>query len=202
MLKSRVKIKLEYVKRAVKLFNMKTKTFKEQYTAIIPELKKELGITNIMALPRLTKIVVSSGVGKMRDKKKNELIANRLAKITGQKPSPRQAKQSIATFKLRQGEIIGMMVTLRGKRMDDFLTKLINVAIPRTRDFKGFDRKSIDEIGNLTIGIKENSIFPETADEELKDIFGLAVTMVTTAKNKHQADALFTALNFPFKKVK
>ncbi len=177
------------------------KTIKEQYTAIIPKLKEELGIKNIMAVPKITKVIISTGTGKNRDKKRNELIADRLAKITGQKPSPRQAKQSIATFKLRQGEVIGMMVTLRGKRMYDFLTKFVNVAVPRTRDFKGFNKTSIDEIGNLTVGIKEHTIFPETTDEELKDVFGLAITMVTTAKNKKQADALFTLLGFPFKKA-
>ena len=177
------------------------KTIKEQYTAIIPKLKEELGIKNVMAVPKITKVIISVGTGKNRDKKRNELIADRLAKITGQKPSPRQSKKSIATFKLREGEVIGQMVTLRGKRMFDFLTKFVNVAVPRTRDFKGFNRTSIDEIGNLTVGIKENTIFPETTDEELKDVFGLAITMVTTAKNKTEADALFTHLGFPFKKV-
>ena len=177
------------------------KTIKEQYKAIIPKLKTELGIKNVMAVPKITKVIVSVGTGKNRDKKRNELIADRLAKITGQKPSPRQSKKSIATFKLRQGEVIGQMVTLRGKRMYDFLTKFVNVAVPRTRDFKGFAKTSIDEIGNLTVGIKEHTIFPETTDEELKDVFGLAITMVTTAKNKTEADALFSALGFPFKKV-
>lgn len=178
------------------------KTIKEQYTAVIPKLKEELGITNIMALPKITKVIVSTGTGRNRDKKRNELIADRLAKITGQKASARPAKKSIATFKLRQGEIIGQMVTLRGARMFDFLTKFINVAVPRTRDFKGFDRKSVDEMGNMTVGIKENVIFPETADEELKDVFGLSITIVTTAKNKKEAEVLFDAIGFPFKKVK
>lgn len=177
------------------------KTIKEQYISIIPKLKEELGIKNIMAVPKITKVIVATGTGKNRDKKRNELIADRLAKITGQKPSPRQSKKSIATFKLREGEVIGMMVTLRGKRMYDFLTKFINVAVPRTRDFKGFAKTSIDEIGNLTVGIKENVIFPETADEELKDVFGLAITIVTTAKNKKEAEALFDAIGFPFKKA-
>lgn len=178
------------------------KTIKEQYISIIPKLKAELGIKNIMAVPKITKVIVATGTGKNRDKKRNELIADRLAKITGQKPSPRQSKKSIATFKLREGEVIGMMVTLRGKRMYDFLTKFINVAVPRTRDFKGFAKTSIDEIGNLTVGIKEHTIFPETTDEELKDVFGLAITMVTTAKNKKEAEALFDTIGFPFKKAK
>ena len=188
-----------FADRAAKIFNMKT--IKQQYQAILPQLKKDLGVINTLAVPRMVKVVVSAGTGKKRDKKHNEFVADRLAKITGQKPSPRQAKKSIATFKLRQGEVVGQMVTLRGKRMDDFLTKLINAAIPRTRDFKGLNRQAIDEIGNLTIGIKEHSIFPETADEELKDVFGLAVTIVTTAKTKAAAETLFTLLGFPFKKV-
>lgn len=164
-------------------------------------LREELGIKNVMAMPRITKVIINSGTGKAKDKKRNELVADRLAKITGQKPSPRGAKQSIATFKLRQGEIIGMTITLRGKRMYGFLDKLINVAFPRTRDFKGFDNKSVDEMGNLTIGLRENIIFPETADEEIKDVFGLAVTIVTTAKDRKSALAFFRAIGFPFKKV-
>ena len=180
---------------------MKSLTLKDKYLKIIPELKKTLGVDNVMALPKLVKVVVSVGTGKNRDKKRLELVADRLAKITGQKPAPKQAKKSIATFKLRQGEVIGFAVTLRGKRMFDFLAKLLNVAIPRTRDFKGLDVKAVDEIGNITIGIKENTIFPETTDEELKDVFGLAVTIVTTAKDKKAATALFTLLDFPFKKI-
>lgn len=163
-------------------------------------LKTELGVKNAMALPRITKVVINSGTGKAKDKKRNELIADRLAKITGQKPSPRGAKQSIATFKLRQGEVIGFAITLRGKRMFGFLDKLINVSFPRTRDFKGFSEKSVDELGNLTIGIRENIIFPETPDEEIKDVFGLAITIVTTAKDRKTALAFFKAIGFPFKK--
>jgi large subunit ribosomal protein L5 len=179
-----------------------TETLLKKIEKITPELKKELGVKNTLAVPRLVKVVVSSGTGRAKDKKRNELVADRLGKITGQKPSPRSAKQSIASFKLREGEVIGMAVTLRGKRMYLFLDKLINVAMPRTRDFKGFDEKSVDEMGNLTIGIKEHVIFPETADEELKDVFGFAITMVTTAKNRDEALAFFRAINFPFKKAK
>ncbi len=179
---------------------MKTKSLAKVYQDIKPELKKELGIKNDLALPRILKVVVNSGTGKAKDKKRNELVAERLGKITGQKPSPRGAKQSIASFKLRQGEIIGMAVTLRGAQMWGFLDKLINVAIPRMRDFKGLNPKSVDEIGNYTLGLKENSIFPETADQDLKDVFGLSITVVTSAKNKDQALALLTHLGFPFKK--
>ncbi|MDO8183527.1 MAG: 50S ribosomal protein L5 [bacterium] len=179
---------------------MKTKSLVKIYDDIKPELKKELGVKNDLALPRILKVVVNSGTGKARDKKKNELISDRLAKITGQKPSPRGAKQSIASFKLREGEVIGLAATLRGARMWGFLDKLVNVAIPRMRDFKGLNPKSVDEIGNFTLGLKENVIFPETADEDLRDVFGLSITIVTTAKNQAEALTLLRAIGFPFKK--
>jgi len=175
-------------------------TVKEKYLKSLAGLKSEFGFVNNFQAPRITKVVVSSGTGKAKDKARNELVANRLAKITGQKPALRGAKKSIASFKLRQGDIIGVSVTLRGARMYGFLNKLINVALPRTRDFKGFDLKSIDEIGNLTIGIREHTIFPETADEELRDVFSLSVTIVTTARNRAEAEALLRAIGFPFKK--
>jgi len=156
-----------------------------------------------MALPRLSKVVVSTGVGKInKDKKRLELITDRLAKITGQKPSPRGAKKSIASFKVREGDVVGMTTTLRGKRMQGFLEKLLNSAIPRIRDFRGFSEKSVDEMGNLTIALREHTIFPETADEDLKDVFGLAITFVTTAQNRDQALTLFHSIKFPFKKEK
>jgi len=178
------------------------KTITEKIKDSQKTLKEELGVKNVMSLPRITKVVINSGTGKAKDKKRNELVADRLMRITGQKPSPRGAKQSIATFKLRQGDVIGMTVTLRGKRMYGFLGKMIDVAFPRTRDFKGFDEKSVDELGNLTIGLREHIIFPETADEEIKDVFGLAVTIVTTAKDRKTALAFFKAIGFPFRKVK
>lgn len=173
---------------------------KEKLNRAIPELQKELQLTNRLAVPRLIKVVVSSGTGKARDKKRNELVMDRLAKITGQKPAFRQAKKSIATFKLRQGEVIGVSVVLRGARMYDFLDRFIHVAVPRMRDFKGFDPKAIDALGNLSLGLREHTIFPETSDEDLKDVFGLSVTVVTTAKTKAAARALFNAIGFPFRK--
>lgn len=177
-----------------------TKSLAKVYQAIKPELKRELKIDNDLALPRIIKVAVSSGTGKAKDKKKNELVADRLAKITGQKPAARGAKKSIASFKLREGDVVGFAVTLRGERMWSFLDRLVYVAIPRMRDFKGLNAGSVDEIGNLTIGLKEHTIFPETADEDLRDVFGLAVTIVTTAKNQAAAKALFRALGFPFKR--
>lgn len=173
---------------------------KEKFNKALPELMKTLGKKNKMAVPRLDKVVVSVGTGSYKDKKKVEVVMDRLAKGTSQKPRQTQAKKSIATFKLRQGDVSGVMVTLRGARMNDFLNRLINVAIPRERDFRGLKIESIDEMGNLSIGFKEHTIFPETSDEDLKDVFSFGVTIATTAKNREEAKALFVALGFPFKK--
>jgi large subunit ribosomal protein L5 len=163
-------------------------------------MKAEFGYKGRMAAPRLVKVVISTGTGKISDGKKIELIQDRLAKITGQKTAPRAAKKSIATFKLREGDTIGYQVTLRGARMYDFVDKMIHVALPRTRDFRGISNTAVDDMGNITLGIKEHTIFPEAADEDLKDVFGLAVTIVTTAKSKEEAIAFFTHLGIPFKK--
>ena len=160
-------------------------------------LAELFGYTSPMQGPRVEKVIVSSGVGKKRDKKQIELISDRLAKITGQKAAPRAAKLSIASFKVREGDTVGLQVTLRGTRMYDFLDKLIHIALPRTRDFHGLKATAIDDMGNMTVGIKENTIFPETSDEDLKDVFGLAITVVTTAKTKAEAEAFFRHLGFP-----
>ena len=162
-------------------------------------LAESFGYTSRMQAPRVLKVVVSSGVGKKRDQKQIALVTERLARITGQQPSPRAAKQSIASFKVRQGDTVGLQVTLRGSRMYDFLDKLIHIALPRTRDFRGLNPSAIDDMGNLTIGIREHTIFPETSDEDLKDVFGLAITVVTTAKNKAEAEAFFRHLGFPLR---
>lgn len=171
-------------------------TKQKQQTAYVA-LSETFGYTSSMQSPRVLKVVVSSGVGKKRDKKQLEIIADRLAKITGQKPSPRPARISIASFKVREGDTVGLQVTLRGARMFDFLDKLIHIALPRTRDFRGLRAEAIDDMGNLTIGIKEHTIFPETSDEDLKDVFGFAVTIVTTAHTKPEAEAFFRHLGLP-----
>lgn len=171
----------------------------EKQKGAMSALKGEFGYTNPMQAPKVTKIVVSSGVGKVTDKKKREQIMDRLAKITGQKPAERGAKKSIAAFKSRVGDLVGYQVTLRGKAMWTFLDKLIHVALPRTRDFRGIRTEAIDEMGNITIGIKEHTVFPETADEDVRDIFGLAITLTTTAKNKAEAEALLRHLGVPLR---
>jgi large subunit ribosomal protein L5 len=157
---------------------------------------------NAISAPRLTKITISSGTGSgmKTDREKNNTVSDRLAKITGQKPSLRAAKKSVAGFKTREGDPVGLVVTLRGARMYHFMDKLINIALPRTKDFRGIDPKSVDSVGNMTLGIKEHTIFPETADEDLRDVFGMAITIGTTAKNKEEALAYFTHIGIPFKK--
>lgn len=164
------------------------------------EAPKTLSYDNPMACPRIEKVVISTGIGSIKDKNKIDVIVDRLARITGQKASARPAKKSIATFKSREGETIGYQVTLRGSRMYDFLERLLHIALPRTRDFRGVKRSAVDGMGNLTIGVKEHTIFPETADEDLKDVFGLAVTVVTTAQNREEAFAFFTHIGVPFRK--
>jgi large subunit ribosomal protein L5 len=163
---------------------------------------KALGYKTALAAPRLVKIVISSGTGTgmKKDRNKNDTIMDRLTKITGQRPTVRSAKKSVASFKVRQGDPIGVAVTLRGARMNHFLDKLIHIAIPRTKDFRGIDAKAVDNIGNMTLGIKEHTIFPETSDEDLKDVFGFAITLVSTAKGKDEATKFFTHLGIPFKK--
>ncbi len=173
---------------------------KERQQIAYDTLKEVSGYTNRMAAPRITKVIVSTGVGKKRDKKVLEFIEGRLARITGQKAARRAARISIASFKVREGDTVVFQTTLRGARMYDFLDKLIHVSLPRTRDFRGINTTAVDDMGNLTIGIKENTIFPETSDEDVKDVFGLAVTIVTTAKNKKDAMEFFKHLGVPFKK--
>jgi large subunit ribosomal protein L5 len=177
------------------------KTIKEKNNTTFTSLKEKFGYKNPMQAPKLEKIIVSSGIGSQKDKKKLELIADRIAKITGQKAAPRGAKQSISNFKIRQGDPVGYQVTLRGKRMYDFLDRLLNVALPRTRDFRGISVKSIDEMGNYSLGIREHTIFPETSDEDIKDIFGMAVTIVTSSDTKEETRAYLEHLGFPFKKA-
>lgn len=177
------------------------KTVKEKIAKSFDALKADFGLKNVMQSPRVQKVVVSTGVGSQKDKKKLELIADRIGQITGQKAASRGAKQSISNFKTRQGDIVGYQVTLRGKRMNDFLERLLNVALPRTRDFRGISARGLDEMGNYTLGIKEHTIFPETSDEDVRDVFGLAITVVTTSKDKNLTKAFLSNIGFPFKKV-
>ena len=183
---------------------MKSK-FKEKFNKEIkPSLKDELKLSNIMAVPKVQKVVLNIGLGKAtQDKKWIEFASDILEKISGQKPVITKAKKSISNFKLREGMNIGCKVTLRGDRMYDFLHKLINSTIPRFRDFYGLDtKKGFDGNGNYTMGLKEHIVFPEIGTEGLEKIHGLVISIATTAKDNKQALVLLKALGFPFKKNK
>ena len=165
---------------------------------IIPALQKKFGIENIMAVPKVEKVVINVGIGKMvKDDKFIEKVERDLKLLSGQKAVPRKAKKSIAGFKLREGVTIGYMVTLRGKRMYDFIERLINIALPRSKDFRGIDSRNFDKTGNLNLGVKEHSIFPEIHYESLKDIFGLEITVVTTSKDRERGIELLKLMGFP-----
>jgi len=181
---------------------MKHLTIKEKNNQAYEKLKDVFHYKNRLSAPRLEKVIINVGTGTYmkKDRNRNEQIMDRLAKITGQKPAPKGAKRSIASFKIRQGDPIGISVTLRGARMYAFLEKLINIALPRTKDFRGINRNTVDDIGNVTIGIKEHTIFPETADEDIRDVFGLAITIVSSAKGKKEGFAFYEYLGMPFKK--
>lgn len=176
--------------------------FKKNYLEkIVPELQKELGIKNKMAVPKLVKIIISVGLKEaLTDKKILEIVSGQLADISGQKPAVRTAKKSIAAFKLRSGDKIGLMTTLRGKRMYDFFEKLITIILPRVRDFYGVDEKSFDGHGNYSLGFKEQIVFPEIDYSKIDKIRGLQITIVTSAENDQKGLALFKKLGIPFKK--
>lgn len=179
---------------------MPYKTVSELNKSSFAALKAPLRMDNAMQTPRLVKVVISNGFGSVKDKKKIELIADRLAKITGQKPALRLTKKAIATWKTRVGDPIGYQITLRGRRMNEFLDRLIHIALPRTKDFRGLSRTSVDDMGNYTFGIKEHTIFPETSDEDLKDVFGMAMTIVTTSSDKKSTLAFLEHLGLPLRK--
>ncbi len=166
---------------------------------IVPQLKKELNVDNDFLVPALKKIVLNMGVGKgIIDSKNVKNAAEELTLIAGQKAVVTTARKSIAGFKLREGHKIGAMVTLRGDRMYEFYERLINIALPRVRDFRGLSRKSFDGRGNYSFGIREQIVFPEVAVKNVEEIRGLDVTIVTTADTDEKCFALLKALNFPF----
>lgn len=174
---------------------------KEKYRKeIAPAIAKEFGIENVMAIPKLEKIIVNMGVGEaIGNAKVLDTAVEELTTITGQKPVITKAKKSIAAFKLRQGMSIGTMVTLRGDRMYEFLDRLISVALPRVRDFRGISGKAFDGRGNYTLGIKEQLIFPEIDFNKVDKTRGMNISIVTTAQNDEQSRALLKALGMPFR---
>ena len=168
---------------------------------LLPQLQEKLGIDNAMAVPKLTKVVINMGVGEaLTDKKHLESAVNDLELIAGQKAVITKAKKSVASFKLREGWPVGCKVTLRGNRMYDFIERLVNVAIPRERDFRGLNPRSFDGQGNYSMGIKEQIIFPEINYDNIDKIRGMDISINTSASNKEDAKALLEVLNFPFKK--
>src|SRR5579863_2070149 len=167
---------------------------------VAPALLKELELTNAMAVPRLNKIVVNMGMGEATQNSKIlDPAVNELGQITGQKPIVTKAKKSIAAFKVREGQAIGTMVTLRGDRMYEFFDRLVNIVLPRVRDFKGVSTKSFDGRGNYTIGLHDQLIFPEISYEKVDKMKGMNVTIVTTAANDNQSRALLRHLGMPFR---
>jgi len=177
--------------RLKKIFNEK----------LVPELKQKLELKNTMEVPRILKITVNMGVGEaVADKKVMDAATADMAKITGQKPAVTKAKKSVATFKVRDGQAIGCKVTLRGDRMYEFLDRLVSIAIPRIRDFRGISTRSFDGRGNFSLGVKEQIIFPEIQYDQIDQIRGMDITISTSARDDKRGRALLEAFNFPFRK--
>ena len=174
----------------------------EKYTAeLAPALQEKHGLANPMQVPKITKITLNMGVGEaVADKKVMENARGDLEKISGQRPVTRLARKSVATFKIRDGWPIGCKVTLRRERMYEFLDRLVNIAIPRIRDFRGLNPKSFDRQGNYSMGVTEQIIFPEINYDEIDALRGMDITITTTARNAEEGRALLEAFNFPFKR--
>ncbi|MEW6611088.1 MAG: 50S ribosomal protein L5 [Patescibacteria group bacterium] len=175
-------------------------TFREHYQKkVVPEMMKQFGVCNSLAVPRIVKVVLNVGIGRNKnDEKYTTTVVDTLTRITGQKPVWTKAKKSIAAFKIRGGQTVGTKVTLRGKRMEDFLYKLISVALPRIHDFRGLPSSAVDTSGDLTIGFREHLAFPEIRPDEVERIHGLEVSIHSTAKTREEGVALFSLLGFPF----
>jgi len=169
---------------------------------VVSLMREKFGYKNDLAVPRIEKVVINTGIGKFfQDEKITEEIVKDLSLIAGQKPVFTQAKKAISGFKIRRGLKIGLVVTLRGRRAFDFMERLVSLALPRSRDFRGLNEKSVDQRGSLNMGIKEHIIFPEISHENIRQIFGLQVTIKTTAKNHREGLELFRLMGFPIKKT-
>ncbi|MCX6792775.1 MAG: 50S ribosomal protein L5 [Candidatus Falkowbacteria bacterium] len=177
--------------------------FNELYQKQVrPALKKEFSYKSDLAIPRITKVSLNVGVGRFtKDKAYVDGVVNTLTRISGQKPVLTKSRKSISAFKVREGQIVGVAVNLRGARMFDFLEKLINITFPRVRDFRGIDAKIIDRTGNMSIGFREHIAFPEVKADEIDNVHGLQITISTTAKTREEGFELFKLLGFPFKKT-
>ena len=175
---------------------------KKQYDEeVVPFLMKKFGYASVMQVPKIEKIVINTGLGDIKDNQKSmQMVENELKIITGQKPIYRKATKSVANFKRREGMPVGLKVTLRGKRMWDFYDKLVSIALPRVRDFRGVSDKAFDGRGNYSMGLKEQLIFPEIQYDQVEKIRGMDICFVTTAKTDEEARELLRALGMPFKK--
>ncbi|HAZ16396.1 MAG: 50S ribosomal protein L5 [Candidatus Jacksonbacteria bacterium RIFCSPLOWO2_02_FULL_43_9] len=172
-------------------------------TIIVKKLKDELGLSNVLAVPWVKKITLNVGIGKMsKDQKAVDTVKETLVRISGQKPVETKARQSIAGFKLREGSVVGMMVTLRGRRMYDFLERLVHITLPRVRDFRGIPMTSVDQSGNLSIGLSEHYVFPEVNPDTVEHTHGLQITISVQAQNRDHALALYREFGMPFVKEK
>ena len=172
---------------------------KKYQEEVMPKMMKVFGYKNVAKVPKLEKVVINVGVGRLRDEKQHTAVIKAITLIAGQKPSPRPARKAIAAFKTRKGLVVGYKATLRGKMMWDFILRLISIALPRQRDFRGVSEDSFDAAGNLTIGFKEHIVFPEMIGEDVPSIFGFEVTVKTTAKRREEGVVLLKALGFPIK---
>jgi large subunit ribosomal protein L5 len=178
---------------------MTNNLYKQYKEEIVPKLKQELGLNNVMEVPRILKVTVNAGIGKfLKEPHFIDNVEKTLSRITGQKPVRTKAKKAISNFKIRQNQEIGVMVTLRGPRMYQFLEKLVKVSFARMRDFRGISDKSFDRQGNFSLGLKENTCFPEIATGDIDKMHGLQIVISTTAKNREQGKALLSHLGFPF----
>ena len=180
---------------------MATRLQKFYRETVIPRLKKDLNIQNVMQVPKITKITINMGVGEaVADRKVMDAAVADLTKITGQKPLITKSRKAIASFKLRAGLAVGAKVTLRGTRMYEFLDRLISIAMPRIRDFRGVSARAFDGQGNYSLGVKEQIIFPEIQYDQIDQIRGMDITITTTARDNQQGRALLEAFSFPFRK--
>lgn len=180
--------------------NMKLKDYYQK--TVSPALKERFGYKNVFQVPKIEKVVVNVGLNSQsKDPKKEENVVKMLKQITGQAPTKTLARKSIAGFKVRQGMVVGAMVTLRGARMFDFIERLIKITLPRLRDFQGINSSSLDARGNLSLGLRESVAFPELRTELIEGAQGLEITIVTTAKTKEEGLALFKLLGFPLQGV-
>ena len=195
---AKAQVKQETAAKASTAQNRVKKQYEEE---VVPYLMKKFGYASVMQVPKIEKIVINTGLGDIKDNQKSmQMVENELKLITGQKPIYRKATKSVANFKLREGMPVGLKVTLRGKRMWDFYDKLVSIALPRVRDFRGVSDKAFDGRGNYSMGLKEQLIFPEIVYDQVEKIRGMDVCVVTTAKTDEEARELLRALGMPFKK--